>query len=393
MRIELSKFHFFQISGFVLSAFITVLLIRALGKESYGQYSYYLTLADLLSASILLGYDQSINLIKNISKLPAYEKASIVFSSKIIIYLLLIPAPFIFINNGIQLIFFTLIIMSISLFDLSYFYMINHDLNKIAFNYLISKLIFLLSVLLLFQVANNYQNYLLAYAFSFGIYVLLGNLNNKINKLFYLNFSLLRGFNQVKLALPFGFSRIFIFIEMFIVLTIFRDLLSPEDFGIFMISYSIAKLISGAIGIFITPIYNKITLSLISMKEALLELFIVGSVSFSMIFAIYFIYYLSDTQLISNIFNIQYYEFNSILEKSLIYAVVLYLTSVIYNIFILAINRPIFYYIIRTIFIFNLYLLINVFNYTNKFNYLIVSELLILSLVTIYTLIKTDSKI
>lgn len=370
-----------------------ILLIRALGKESYGQYAYYLTLADLLAASILLGYDQSINLIKNISKLPPYEKASRVFSSKIIIYLLLIPVPFIFINNGIQLIFFALIIMSISLFDLSYFYMINHDLNKIALNYLISKLIFLLSVSVLFQFTNNYQNYLITYAFSFGIYVLLGNLNIKINKLFYINFSLLRGLNLIKLVLPFGFSRIFIFIEMFIVLTIFRNLLSPEDFSIFMISYSIAKLISGAIGIFITPIYNKITLSLISMKEALLELFILGSVSFLMIYVIYFIYYLLDIQLISNIFNIQYYEFKSIIEKSLIYASVLYFTSVIYNISILAINRPIFYYIIRTIFIFNLYILLNAINYTNKFNYLIFSELLILSLFIIYTLTKTDSKI
>lgn len=390
MRIELTKFHFYQILGFVISICITVLLIVALGKEEYGQYSYYFAFADLLVASILLGYDQSINLIKDLKIVTKAEKASLIFSSKIIIYLLLIPIPFFLIGTDWQLILFLLLIMSISLFDLSYFYMIDQDLNGFALNYLISKIIFLLVVLILSVFTKNYQFYLFAFALTFGIYVLLGILKSNVNKKFYLNIHLLRGINQVKLALPFGLSRIFIFIELFIVLTLFKNLLSSKNFGIFMISYGIAKIISGGISIFITPVYNKTTLSVISLKAGISELLIIGIFYFSIIFSLYYSF---DFSFFSTILNMQYHELNEIIYISLIYGMVLYISSIFYNIVVLAKNKPKSYYLFRLLFIILLYTTMNNYHFSNPFTYIICVEIFILILAIIFFTFTSHRKV
>jgi hypothetical protein len=362
----------------------------ALGKEEYGQYSYYFAFADLLVASILLGYDQSINLIKDLKIVTKTEKASLIFSSKIIIYLLLIPIPFFLIDSDWQIILFLLLIMSISLFDLSYFYMIDHDLNGFALNFLISKIIFLLVVYILSGFTKNYQFYLFAFAFTFGIYVLLGILKSNINKNFYSNINLLGGINQVKLALPFGLSRIFIFIELFIVLTLFKNLLSSNNFGIFMISYGIAKIISGGISIFITPVYNKTTLSVISLKAGISELLIIGIFYFSIVFSLY---YLFDFSFFSTILNMQHHELNEIIYVSLIYGMVLYISSIFYNIVILAKNKPKYYYLIRLAFIFLLYIIMNNYHFSNPFTYIIGVEIFILILAIIFFTFTSHRKV
>lgn len=376
MRIGVTRFHLFQITGFISSILVTLLLIKNFGKKDYGLYSYYFTFSDLLATGILLGYDQSINLIKVNSKLLPEEEVSKVFSSKLIIYLILLPFPFIFANSW-QIIVFCFLMMSLALFDRSYLYMQNNNLSKVALNFLISRLIFLGTTLLIINFTSDYKYYLLAYSFAFGVYVLLGMSSQNNRNLYYKNISFSLGFKQILLVLPIGFSRIFIFIEMFLVLTIFRNSLDADNFGAFMISYSIAKLISGGISIFITPIYNKVTLDLISVKEGLFELFRVGLFAFLIVYSFYSLF---DFSFISSFLNINNYEFVRIIENAIVYAAILYITSVVYNITILAKNKPLFFYSIRSIFLLLLLFLINLFKFKNEFLYLIIPELLIISI-------------
>jgi len=350
-RIELTTFHLFQICAFITSICTTLLLIRILGKEGYGQYAYYFAFAELLSTGILMGFDQSVNLIKNIQNLDIKNKVSIIFNAKLVVFIILIPIPFFFLDGNLSVILFALMVMVVSLFDISYIYMTENNMDGIAKNFFISKLIFLSSILLLLNFTNDYRYYLFGFIFALSTYVCLGIFKNcKINSS-HIKISLLVGFNQLRLALPFGFSRIFIFIEMFVVLTIFKNILNYEEFGIFMISYTIAKLISAGIGIFITPIYNKITLSILSVKDGLVELSIIGLLFFSIIILIYNLF---DFSFISLLLNIKKNDLDFIFKNAIIYSLTLYITSVIYSIAILARNKSFLFYIMRIVFLFNL---------------------------------------
>lgn len=385
MRIDLTKYHIYQVFGFILSLFTSLILIRTLGKEEYGFYSYYLAFAQLLITTICLGYDQSINLIKDIAKLTPKRKVSAIFNAKVIVYLLLFFLSFIFFKNSWELLFFISLISFFSLFDLSYFYMMENKLTRIALNFFISKLIFLLSALILLNFTKNYISYLLLFAFSYGVYVLIGNLTLNIKNSFNNKISFISSIKLIINSLPMGFTRIFVFIEIVITLTIFKNLLSTNNFGIFMISYSIATLISGLPSIFIMPIYNKITLNLTTLKKGLLELVIIGLLFFLIIIVFFYFFNFS---FLSNLLNIETNELDKIIQNSVMYAFFLYSSSVTYNLIFLSKNKANNFYTIRIFYLITLYYLVHNHNFSNIFFYLISTEILIFLILLFIKLIK-----
>ncbi len=374
MKKSIEKFHIYQACGFFISGLSTLFLIKFLGKESYGNYAYYFAIGELVLSIILLGYEQSITHFKNFQKLNNDQIDNVIFNSKIIPFLLIFPI-LIFLDNLFLSVFLFIIIL-LGIFDRSYLFMARLNLNTQAFLFFMSKLLLFLGIFCLSFYDFNFSTYLFLYVFTYFFYVITGLIfiNNFSFVIYKIDIS--NGFRQFLVAFPFGSLKIFIYFEAFVVLSIIKTISDTSFFGLFMIFYSISKLISGICSIFITPVYKNLTLNKLSVSTSFKIISTMGLIFF--IFSFIFIGIIDFDYFLSFFLNHNFF-INDIIFKSLIYSITLYTSSAIYSILFLAKNKIIMFYLLRFIFLLLLLIQLTFFpSFIDIFYILIISELLII---------------
>jgi hypothetical protein len=374
LKKSIEKFHIYQACGFFISGLSTLFLIKFLGKESYGNYAYYFAIGELVLSIILLGYEQSITHFKNFQKLNNDQIDNVIFNSKIIPFLLIFPI-LIFLDNLFLSVFLFIIIL-LGIFDRSYLFMARLNLNTQAFLFFMSKLLLFLGIFCLSFYDFNFSTYLFLYVFTYFFYVITGLIfiNNFSFVIYKIDIS--NGFRQFLVAFPFGSLKIFIYFEAFVVLSIIKTISDTSFFGLFMIFYSISKLISGICSIFITPVYKNLTLNKLSVSTSFKIISTMGLIFF--IFSFIFIGIIDFDYFLSFFLNHNFF-INDIIFKSLIYSITLYTSSAIYSILFLAKNKIIMFYLLRFIFLLLLLIQLTFFpSFIDIFYILIISELLII---------------
>jgi hypothetical protein len=264
MHNSINKFFLFQAGALIVSMITAIFLIRVLGSTEYGFFSFYLVIADFLKTSVLLGLDQSVTHLKSREKNIDVHNIAI-FNSKLFVFLILLPFLFFAQDNYVRV--SLLIFMFAALIDFSYLHMEKSNLEALAKVTFFSRTLFFLIIIILGKSNLPYQFFFLGFSVAiliFSICILF--LNNQLKSI---KFDLSAGFRLLPEVASVGLSKIFLLLEVLIVLFIFKQNMTYQIFGYFMILYNFTKALSGLLSISITPVYKRVTLNNDSLNQSL----------------------------------------------------------------------------------------------------------------------------
>lgn len=386
----INNFFFFQACAFLLSLVTAILLIRNIGTSEYGFFSFYLVIADFLKTSILLGLEHSVTHFK--SRKNNFDLHNIaIFNSKIFVFIILLPFVFFVHDNYVRL--SLLIFMLAALIDFSYLHMEKSSLVSLAKATFFSKILYLFVIFSLIYRHLPYQFFFLAFAVNnliLSIFILIFN-----NQLKSLKFNLISGFYILREAVNVGLSKIFLLTEVFVVIFIFKQYLTHQMFGYFMIIFNFTKVITSFMSIAITPIYKKVTAN----KDSLFQsLYFLATLGFSFLLLGLFANYILPITFIKSLIKV---DVNGDLLKlwlslGIFYSFVLFMSSVYISVVLIAFKKLKFFYYSRFLYMFMIIILSSISHFktpTALIIILIVSELTILILALVNRFRKNLSKI